>query len=102
MLVAGVAQREGWADLARPPAAFAPRTIDEAAAVERYAAAAAAREPRPRDPRRRARIATVVATALTLGVCWWVSPTRTAIAVLAVGAIAMFAMARRRRRRPVA
>jgi hypothetical protein len=104
LLVAEVARREGWEDLARPPAAHAaPRSLQEAAAVARFAALAADRAPRSRaGPDGRARLALALAAAAVVGACWWVSPARTAIALLGAGLICLIALRRRRRAGPPA
>lgn len=99
-LVAAVAEREAWDDLATPPAAGAcSRTLAEHEAVARYVAAlpgpAAAR--RGLDPRV-ARLTMVVACVAALGVCWWVSPGRTAVGLIAAGAFCLWSLRRRRAR----
>mgnify|MGYP001171164832 CR=1 FL=1 len=100
LLVAEVAGREGWDDLARPPQAQgAPRSLAEAAAVDRYARAAVRRTRSPKAARTRARVVSAALSVAVLGFCWWVSPTRTGIALLAVGVLALLAMGRGRRRR---
>lgn len=101
-LVAGVIRREGWDDPARPPAVHGARTLDEVGALARFEAAS-----RPAAPPRRIallsataklRIALVVAALAVLGVCWWVSPTRTALGLLGAGAVCLVGMRRRRGR----
>jgi hypothetical protein len=103
VLVARVAARERWPDLERPPVAHAghPRSLLEAAAVERFAAEAAAGAPRRRQGLR-LRLGVAVVTAAVLGVCWWVSPARTAIALIGAGLFCLIALRRGRRkvRRP--
>ena len=99
LVVAGVATREGWADTGRPPevASGHPRSLDEARLVERYCAAAAASEARS-GRRVWPRLAVAAGTLTVLGVCWWVSPARTAIAVLGAAFFCTVAMRRRTRR----
>lgn len=95
-VVAEVARREGWLDLARPPESHAPRSIAEERAVGRFTQAV----PRRRSPNLalRARIGIVVLTVVVLGVCWWISPTRTAIGLIGAGIFSAFALRRARRR----
>lgn len=105
VLVARVAEREGWSDFERPPAghAGAPRTLVETAAVERFAAHLAATDPRKvRRSALRLRLAVAAGALAVLGACWWVSPTRTAIALIGAGLFCLVALrrGRRSRRRP--
>jgi Flp pilus assembly protein TadB len=98
-LVAGVACREGWTDLASPPERHAPRTLAEESAVARFAAAVPGASRRGR--RRRALWARVAMLALAVGVlgaCWWVSPARTAIGLIGAGLFCLVALRRARRR----
>ena len=95
--VARVAGREAWSDLASPPQAHGPRTLDEERAVARFTAAAA-----PRRAGRggwmtplRARIMVAAMTAAVLGACWIVSPTRTAIGLFGAGLFSLIAFRRR-------
>lgn len=110
-LVAGVARREGWADPLTPPAAHGPRTLDEMRAVARFEAALRARSgpsPRPaRDIRAligglsaaaKARLAMVAIALVVLGICWWISPARTALGLLGAGVVCLIAMRRGPRR----
>lgn len=96
-IVAVVAAREAWVDLASPPEDHGPRTLAEERAVARFAGAV----PRPKDPRVtriRARIAIVALSVVVLGACWVVSPTRTAIGLLGAGLFSLIALRRQRRR----
>lgn len=98
-LVARVAGREGWSDLASPPQAHAPRTLDEERAVARFAAAVPRRRRRGARARRvHARLALVALAAVVLGACWVVSPTRTAIGLIGAGLFSLVALHRARRR----
>jgi len=100
-LVARVAGREAWADLATPPDEHPPRTIAEQLAVARFGSAV----PRRRDPRVmriRARIAIVALSVVVLGACWFVSPTRTAIGLFGAGIFSLIALRRARRRETAA
>jgi hypothetical protein len=100
-LVAAVAAREGWDDLAAPPGDHPPRTIGEQLAVARFDAALPRRRARtPRASRIRARLALVALAVVVLGACWWVSPTRTAIGLLAAGVFSLVALRRGRRDDP--
>jgi hypothetical protein len=99
--VARVAAREGWEDLARPPVAHGghPRSLGEAAAVERFAVHATADAPGPRRrPGLRLRLGVAATTVGVLGACWWVSPARTAIALIGAGLFCLIALRRGRRR----
>ncbi len=96
-VVAAVAGREGWADLASPPQDHAPRSLDEERAVARFQAAV----PKVRDERAiriRARLAIAVLTVVVLGGCWLVSPTRTAIGLIGAGIFSLIALRRSQRR----
>lgn len=97
-LVAGVARREGWDDLARPPERHAPRSIDEELAVGRFCAAVPRRSRRGLGLALRARIGLVVLAVVVLGACWWVSPTRTAIGLVGAGVFSLWSLPRSRRR----
>jgi hypothetical protein len=46
----------------------------------------------------RARLAIVAMAVAVLGVCWWVSPTRTAIGLVGAGLFSLIALRRSRRR----
>lgn len=99
--VAAVAQRERWVNLAAPPEGHSPRTVGEAEAIAHFLSAAERRNRRGRDRARNARIAVVVIVAVVLGLCWYVSPERTALGLLAAGFIALVAhrVGRRRQKR---
>jgi hypothetical protein len=97
-LVAGVARREGWDDLARPPERHAPRSLDEERAVARFAEAVPRRSRRALSLELRARIGLVALAVVVLGVCWWVSPTRTAIGLVGAGIFCVWSLRRSRRR----
>lgn len=100
LIVARVAEREGWDDIDAPPATHPPRTIAEQAAVARFAAARSV-------PARRAaarvgyqakvRLAAVAVALVVLGACWWVSPARTALGLLGAGVVCLIAARRRGR-----
>ncbi len=97
LIVARIAQREGWSDLGRPPSDHTPRSLEEELAVLRFAEAV----PSPRDERAkriRIRVAVVVIALLVLGACWWVSPSRTAIGLIGAGLFSLVALRRSRRR----
>ena len=97
-LVAAVAGREAWTDLSAPPEEHPPRTLGEELAVARFRAAV----PHRRAARRtavHARLAVAVLTVGVLGACWWVSPTRTAIGLIAAGFFSLIALRRRGRPR---
>ncbi len=96
-VVATVAAREAWADLSSPPSEHAPRSISEQRAVARFAAAVPRRRS-PRSARIRARASIVALSVVVLGVCWWVSPTRTAIGLIGAGLFSLVALRRSRRR----
>lgn len=97
-LVATVAEREGWVDLAKPVVdAARPRTIAEQQAVLRFAAAI----PGPRlssgwNPRW-ARGVMLAIGAVGLLVCWLISPERTALGLLFVGVFCLIGLRRRGR-----
>ncbi len=94
-VVARVAGREAWSDLAAPPERHGPRTLEEELAVDRFRAAVPSRR-RPRSTLMRARLALIVCAVLVLGVCWLVSPTRTAIGLFAAALVSFVASHRRR------
>jgi hypothetical protein len=100
LIVARVAEREGWDDIGAPPGEHPPRAIDEHAAVTRFAAGLGA------PPRRsvarfryesRVRVVLILGALAVLGACWWVSPSRTALALLGAGAVCLIAARRRGR-----
>lgn len=96
-VVAAVAGREGWSDLSAPPQDHPPRTLAEELAVARFRGAI----PRVRSARAariRGRLAVVLLSALVLGVCWYVSPTRTAIGLIGAGLFSLIALRRSGRR----
>lgn len=96
-VVAAVAGREGWADLSSPPEDHGPRTLSEERAVARFQGAI----PRARSARAsrvRARLLVVALTVVVLGVCWYVSPARTAIGLVGAGVFSLIALRRARRR----
>lgn len=100
--MAQVAQREGWADPRRPPAAHGPRSLHEALAIARFEEAARARgrgRPEP-SPRRRlwSWAAMAVLGLALLGFCWYVSPGRTLLAIAGVALFCLLAMQRRARK----
>jgi Flp pilus assembly protein TadB len=100
VLVAQVAEREGWDDIENPPAEHsgAPRTLDETGAVVRFVDHLAANDPRARRRSAlRLRLGVAAASVAVLGVCWWVSPTRTAIALIGGGLFCLVALRRGRR-----
>ncbi|MEQ9335795.1 MAG: hypothetical protein RJQ03_01235, partial [Miltoncostaeaceae bacterium] len=99
-LAAAVAAREGWDPDGPAPDRHGPRTLDEERAVALMHAGAqvAAGRPRVHDPARRARLITVGLIVLVLGVCWWISPERTALALIVAGLMCLVAMRRRSRR----
>jgi hypothetical protein len=97
LIVARIAQREGWDDLGRPPSDHDPRSLEEELAVLRFEEAV----PRPvneRVKRIRIRIAMVVIALTVLGACWWVSPSRTAIGLIGAGLFSLVALRRSRRK----
>jgi Flp pilus assembly protein TadB len=101
VMVAAVAEREGWPDLENPPAdhSGSPRTLAELEAVGRYTAHLVATN--PDITRRRAirlRLAVAAGTVVVLGACWYVSPARTAIALIGGGLFCLVALRRGRRR----
>lgn len=97
LIVARIAQREGWSDLGTPPVDHAPRSIEEELAVSRFAEAVPRRQ-NERVKRIRVRVAMVAIGLSVLGVCWWVSPTRTAIGLIGAGLFSLIALRRSRRR----
>lgn len=97
-LVAAVAVREGWPDLASPPASHGARTLAEQSAIARFQAAIPRAGRNERATRIRARVAIVALSLVVLGACWWVSPARTAIGLLGAGLFSLIAMRRARRR----
>jgi hypothetical protein len=97
-LVAEVARREGWDDLARPPESHAPRSLGEERAVARFAEAVPRRARRTATLEMRARVGLVALAVVVLGVCWWVSPTRTAIGLVGAGIFCLWSLRRSRRR----
>lgn len=99
-LVAAVARREGWGDLAAPPARHEPRSLDEERVVARFSEAAAVRAPRAAGRSRwQARLAIVALSLVVLGGCWYVSPARTAIGLIGAGLFSLVSLRRGRRRR---
>lgn len=100
LIVARVAEREGWDDIDAPPGAHPPRTIVEQAAVARFAAARGtpARRSAARVGREaKVRLAAVAFALVVLGACWWVSPARTALGLLGAGVVCLIAARRRGR-----
>ncbi len=98
-LVAAVAEREGWTDLAAPALEGGPRTVGEQEAVLRFSQALPAQPaPSRRARERNARLVMAGVGAVGLLVCWMVSPERTAAALLMVGVFCLVAMRRRGRR----
>jgi hypothetical protein len=97
LIVARVAEREGWHDIDPPAGAHPPRTIAEQAAVARVAALTDAPGRRVARMGRavRARLVTVAVVVMVLGACWWVSPARTALALLGAGLVCLVAARRR-------
>lgn len=98
-IVGDVAVREGWADLSHPPETHGARSLAEERAVARFQASV----PRPRNARAsriRARLAIVAMVVAVLGVCWFVSPTRTAIGLVGAGLFSLIALRRSRRKAP--
>jgi len=49
------------------------------------------------SPRLRARLLMIATAVVVLGVCWWVSPARTALGLLGAGVVLLVAMRRRSR-----
>jgi len=94
-VVARVAGRESWSDLGAPPESHGPRTIDEELAVLRFRAALPSRG-RRMSTAVRARLAIVALSAVVLGACWLVSPTRTAIGLFGAALFCVVALRRRR------
>jgi hypothetical protein len=97
-LVADVAVREGWPDLAAPPPSHGVRTLAEQLAIARFEASVPRRPRSERALRLRARLAIAALTIGVLGACWWVSPARTAIGLVGAGVFSLVAMRRSRRR----
>jgi hypothetical protein len=98
-LVAAVAEREGWTDLAAPALEGGPRTLAEQEAVLRFTRALPAARARSRAVRERnAKLVMAAVGAAGLLVCWMVSPERTAAALLMVGVFCLVALRRRGRR----
>jgi hypothetical protein len=98
-LVAAVATREGWTDLAAPPDRHSPRTLAEELAVARFRAAVPKGRRGGRATALRGRLAVAALAVLVLGTCWWVSPTRTAIGLFGAGLFCLVALRRRNRPR---
>lgn len=100
--MAQVAQREGWADPRRPPAAHGPRSLHEALAIARFEEAARARGRRRPEPSPRRRlwswVAMIVLGLALLGLCWYVSPGRTLLAIAGVALFCLLAVQRRSRK----
>jgi hypothetical protein len=100
LIVARVAEREGWDDLDAPPVTHPPRTLQEQAAIARWDAG---RRPSPRASVARVgrvakvRLARVVVALGVLGACWWVSPPRTALGLIGAGIVCLIAVRRRSR-----
>ena len=100
LLVAQVARREGWRDLASPPAGHSgSRTLGEAAAVARYAAAARARAVAKRSARLRMRILLILLAVVVLAAAWYVSPERTALGLIGGGIFCFITLRRKKRKR---
>lgn len=100
LIVARVAEREGWEQLDSPPLSHPPRTLAEQTAVARFSASlsAPARRSRPRvGYEAKVRLAMVAAALVVLGVCWWASPARTALGLLGAGIVCLIAVRRRHR-----
>jgi len=97
LIVARIAQREGWRDLGQPPSQHGPRSIGEELAVGRFLEAVPRRSSE-RTRRIRARVGIVAISLSVVGVCWWVSPTRTAIGLIGAGLFSLIALRRSRRR----
>lgn len=97
-----VAAREGWDPEGPAPEDHPPRTLAEERAVALLGAAGGTPEASPRrgrlDPAVRARLITVGLILLVLGVCWWISPERTALALIVAGLMCLVAMRGRARR----
>ncbi len=98
-LVAGVATREGWTDLAAPPVEHPPRTLAEELAVDRFRAAVPRERRGGRTSALRARLVVAALAVAVLGACWWVSPTRTAIGLFGAGLFCLVALRRRNKPR---
>jgi hypothetical protein len=97
LIVARIAQREGWRDLGEPPSEHGPRSIEEELAVARFRDAVPRRRS-DRARRIRARVGVVAISLSVVGACWWVSPTRTAIGLFGAGLFSLIALRRSRRR----
>jgi hypothetical protein len=97
-LVADVAVREGWTDLSKPPETHGVRSLAEQLAIARFEASVPRKARSERALRLRARLAIAALTIGVLGVCWWVSPARTAIGLVGAGLFSLIAMRRSRRR----
>ena len=97
--VAAVARREGWTDLAAPPETHAPRSLSEEGAVARFADASRDRAKRVRSGPWRVRLGMVAIALVVIGVCWWISPERTAIALIVAGLLSLIALRVKGRRR---
>jgi len=97
-LVADVARRERWDDLARPPDDHTPRSLHEELAVARFRRAVPRRSRRSASLELRARVGLVALAIVVLGACWWVSPTRTAIGLVGAGVFCLWSLRRARRR----
>ena len=94
-IVARVAGREAWSDLGAPPESHGPRTIAEELAVTRFRNAVPPAR-RTRITALRARLYVAVIAVVVLGICWWVSPTRTAIGLFGAALFTLIALRRRR------
>lgn len=104
VVVARVAERERWPDIEKPPAEHSgtPRTLEEMESLAKFTAHLAAADPAvKRRSVLRLRLAVAAGTLLVLGVCWWVSPTRTALALIGGGLFCLVAL-RRSKRSPAA
>jgi hypothetical protein len=100
LIVARVAEREGWQGLEPPPSAHPPRTLAEQTALARFGASMGAPERRRRarvGHEAKVRLAMVAAALVVLGACWWVSPARTALGLLGAGIVCLVAARRHRR-----
>ncbi len=100
-LAVDVARREGWSDFRAPPERHPPRTLEEATAIARVQAAKRTPERAPERSGRAPRwawVAMLLAAALVLGLCWYVSPGRTIAGLVGVALFCGIALMRRRRR----
>ncbi|MCB0872864.1 MAG: hypothetical protein H6531_08295 [Actinobacteria bacterium] len=97
-LVADVADREGWSDLASPPIDGAMRTVREQQAVLRYRAALAPQNPVGSAAAQAwfARIVIIVLSSAGFLACWIASPGRTVGALVVVTMVMGIAAMRRR------